>query len=101
MANLHVVQHIDQRLPPVLNKLDHVFILISSCGHISSASPLLVAVKIRGDSLDQGLHHHHLLSLLLLRGHGLGHLLLLVLHLISPEPVLVKYGEAVDHNWDG
>ena len=101
MANLYEVHHIDQRLHSIKNKLNPVFFVISSCGHISYDTPRLAAVQIRGDSLDQGLHHHHLLSLLLLRGHGLGHLLLLVLHLISPEPVLVKYGKAVDHNWDG
>ena len=78
-------------------------VMISSGSHISLDSPHLSAVQVRGDSLDQGLHHHHLLSLLLLRGHGLGHLFLLVLHLIPPEPVLVQHGEAVDHDgdWEG
>ena len=72
--------------------------MVSPCSHISPGSPRLAAVQVTGDSLDQGLHHHHLLCLLLLRGHGLGHLFLLVLHLIPPEPVLVESSKAVDND---
>ena len=75
--------------------------MVSSGGDISLNAPDLFAVQVRGDSLDQGLHHHHLLRLLLLSGHGLGHFFLLVQHLVPPEPVLVEHGEAVDHNGDG
>ena len=85
----------------VFFNLNFTSFIVSSWGHIFLNTPHLSAVQVRGDSLDQGLHHHNLLSFLLLRGHCLGHLFLLVLHLIPPEPVLVQHSEAIDNDGDG
>ena len=54
---------------------------------------------LHANSLDKCRHQHHLLHLFPPRHHELRHLLLLVLNLVTPQSVLVKRGETVDHCW--